>query len=149
MIRFAGLLAYYLFVLLVTYVKGSVKKKGPVAFFLSTLRNIICAVLSCCEHRPVGIPFRDFFVSSRRKSIFGTSFILYSVKDLFLSARRRFYSGVDVLRSSSNSNLLQQVMLELKSLRLHYTRLFPDPRFLLFVLQNIFGYKNAVECLLQ
>ena len=35
------------------------------------------------------------------------------------------------------------------SLRLHYTRLFPDPRFLLFVLQNISGYKNAVECLLQ
>ena len=34
-------------------------------------------------------------------------------------------------------------------LRLHYTRLFPDPRFLLFVLQNIAGYKNAVECLLQ
>ena len=27
-------------------------------------------------------------------------------------------------------------------LRLHYTRLFPDPRFLLFVLQNIAGYKN-------
>ena len=36
-----------------------------------------------------------------------------------------------------------------KRLRLHYTRLFPDPRFLLFVLQNIAGYKNAVECLLQ
>ena len=35
------------------------------------------------------------------------------------------------------------------ALRLHYTRLFPDPRFLLFVLQNIAGYKNAVECLLQ
>ena len=34
-------------------------------------------------------------------------------------------------------------------LRVHYTRLFPDPRFLLFVLQNIAGYKNAVECLLQ
>ena len=34
-------------------------------------------------------------------------------------------------------------------LRLHYTRLFPDRRFLLFVLQNIAGYKNAVECLLQ
>ena len=34
-------------------------------------------------------------------------------------------------------------------LRLHYTRLFPDPRFLFFVLQNISGYKNAVECLLQ
>ena len=34
-------------------------------------------------------------------------------------------------------------------LRLHYTRLFPDPRFLLFVIQNIAGYKNAVECLLQ
>ena len=34
-------------------------------------------------------------------------------------------------------------------LRLHYTRLFPDPRFLLFVLQNVAGYKNAVECLLQ
>ena len=40
-------------------------------------------------------------------------------------------------------------------LRLHYTRLFPDPRlfpdlrFLLLVLQNIAGYKNAVECLLQ
>ena len=34
-------------------------------------------------------------------------------------------------------------------LRLHYTRLFPDPRFLLFVLQNIAGYKNAVECLRQ
>ena len=33
---------------------------------------------------------------------------------------------------------------------LHYTRLVPDPRFLLFVLQNIAGYKNnAVECLLQ
>ena len=25
-----------------------VKKKGPVAFSLSTLRNIICAVLGCC-----------------------------------------------------------------------------------------------------
>ena len=25
-----------------------VKKKGPVAFFLSTLRNMICAVLDCC-----------------------------------------------------------------------------------------------------
>ena len=36
-----------------------------------------------------------------------------------------------------------------RMLRLHYTRLFPDPRFLLFVLQNIAGYKNAVECLLQ
>ena len=35
------------------------------------------------------------------------------------------------------------------ALRLYYTRLFPDPRFLLFVLQNIAGYKNAVECLLQ
>ena len=35
------------------------------------------------------------------------------------------------------------------ALRLHYTRLFPDPRFLLFVLQNIAGYKNAFECLLQ
>ena len=34
------------------------------------------------------------------------------------------------------------------SIRLHYTRLFPDPRFLLFVLQNIAGYKDAVECLL-
>ena len=34
-------------------------------------------------------------------------------------------------------------------LRLHYTRLFPDPRFLLFVLQNISVYENAVECLLQ
>ena len=34
-------------------------------------------------------------------------------------------------------------------LRLHYTRLFPDPRFLFFVLQNIAGYKNAVECLIQ
>ena len=32
---------------------------------------------------------------------------------------------------------------------MRYTRLFPDPRFLLFVLQNISGYKNAVECLLQ
>ena len=32
---------------------------------------------------------------------------------------------------------------------LHYTRLFPDPRFLLFVLQNIAGKKNVVECLLQ
>ena len=31
----------------------------------------------------------------------------------------------------------------------YYTRFFPDPRFLLFVLQNIAGYKNAVECLLQ
>ena len=28
-------------------------------------------------------------------------------------------------------------------------KLFPDPSFLLFVLQNIAGYKNAVECLLQ
>ena len=37
----------------------------------------------------------------------------------------------------------------LEALRLHYIRLFPDPRFLLFVLQNIAGYKNAVECLLQ
>ena len=27
--------------------------------------------------------------------------------------------------------------------------MFPDPRFLLFVLQTIAGYKNAVECLLQ
>ena len=35
------------------------------------------------------------------------------------------------------------------ALRLHYTQLFPDPRFLLLVLQNIAGYKNAVECLLQ
>ena len=35
------------------------------------------------------------------------------------------------------------------SLRLHYARLFLDPRFLLFVLQNIAGYKNAVKCLLQ
>ena len=26
----------------------SVKKKGPVAFSLSTLRNMICAVLGCC-----------------------------------------------------------------------------------------------------
>ena len=34
-------------------------------------------------------------------------------------------------------------------LRLHYTQLFPDPRFFLFVLQNISGYKNAVECLLR
>ena len=34
-------------------------------------------------------------------------------------------------------------------IRLHFTRLFPDPRFLLFELQNIAGYKNAVECLLQ
>ena len=25
-----------------------VKKKGPVAFSLSTLRNMICAVLGCC-----------------------------------------------------------------------------------------------------
>ena len=25
-----------------------VKKKGPVAFALSTLRNMICAVLGCC-----------------------------------------------------------------------------------------------------
>ena len=40
-------------------------------------------------------------------------------------------------------------MLRPDQLRLHYTRLFPDPRFLLFVLQNIAGYKNAVECLLQ
>ena len=31
----------------------------------------------------------------------------------------------------------------------YYKRLFPDPRFLLFVFQNIAGYKNAVECLLQ
>ena len=31
-------------------------------------------------------------------------------------------------------------------LRLHYTRLFPDPRFLLFVLQNIAGYKNDIKC---
>ena len=30
-----------------------------------------------------------------------------------------------------------------------HQKLFPDPRFLLFVLQNIAGYKNAVECLLQ
>ena len=37
-----------------------------------------------CAHRPIRIPFRDFFVSSRRKSIFGTSLILYSVKDLFV-----------------------------------------------------------------
>ena len=35
------------------------------------------------------------------------------------------------------------------ALRLHYTRLFPDPHFLLFVLQNIAGYKKVVECLLQ
>ena len=27
---------------------SSVKKKGPVAFSLSTLRNMICAVLDCC-----------------------------------------------------------------------------------------------------
>ena len=39
--------------------------------------------------------------------------------------------------------------IELILSRLHYTRLFPDPRFLLFVLQNIAGYKNAVECLLK
>ena len=32
---------------------------------------------------------------------------------------------------------------------LYHTRLFPDPRFLLFELQNIAGYKNAVKCLLQ
>ena len=38
---------------------------------------------------------------------------------------------------------------DVRQLRLHYTRLFPDPRFLLFVLQNIACYKNAVECLLQ
>ena len=28
----------------------SVKKKGPVAFSLSTLRNMICAVLGCCGY---------------------------------------------------------------------------------------------------
>ena len=39
------------------------------------------------------------FVSSRGKAIFGTSFILYSIKDFFLSVRRRFYSGVHVLLS--------------------------------------------------
>ena len=32
------------FVWLLTFVK----KKGPVAFSLSTLRNMICAVLGCC-----------------------------------------------------------------------------------------------------
>ena len=31
-------------------------------------------------------------------------------------------------------------------LRLHYTRLFPDPRLLLFVLQNIAGYKKDIKC---
>ena len=30
--------------------------------------------------------------------------------------------------------------------RLHYTRLFPDPLCLLFVLQNIAGYKNDLKC---
>ena len=30
-------------------------------------------------------------------------------------------------------------------LRLHYTRLFPDSRFFLFVLQNIVGYKNDIK----
>ena len=30
-------------------------------------------------------------------------------------------------------------------LRLHYTRLFLDPRFLLFILQNIAGYKNDIK----
>ena len=37
-------------------------------------------------------------------------------------------------------------------LRLQYTRLIPDSRTLLFILQNIVGYIfffNAVECLLQ
>ena len=29
-------------------VTQAVKKKGPVAFSLSTLRNMICAVLGCC-----------------------------------------------------------------------------------------------------
>ena len=36
--------------------------------------------------------------------------------------------------------------LKKNKLRLHYTRLFPDPRFLLFVLQNIAGYKNDIKC---
>ena len=36
-------------------------------------------------------------------------------------------------------------LLPFQSLRLHYTLLFPDPRFLL----NIAGYKIAVEYLLQ
>ena len=32
-------------------------------------------------------------------------------------------------------------------LRLHYnTRLFPDPRVLLFVLQNVAGYENDIKC---
>ena len=48
MTRFAGLRADSLFVLLVTRVEGSVKKKGPVVFCFSTLRNMICAVLGCC-----------------------------------------------------------------------------------------------------
>ena len=33
----------------------------------------------------------------------------------------------------------------LHNLRLHYTRLFPDPLFFLFVLQNIAGYTNDIK----
>ena len=28
-------------------------------------------------------------------------------------------------------------------------QLFPDPRFLLFVLQNIVGYKNKIKCTVE
>ena len=31
-------------------------------------------------------------------------------------------------------------------LRLHYTRLFPDPRVLLIVPQNIAGYESDIKC---
>ena len=63
-----------------------------------------------------------------------------------------YYSKSDPLRlqyTPYDVKYKSDMLLEVFRLRLHYIRLFPDPRFLLFVLQNIAGYKNRVECLLQ
>ena len=59
-----------MFILLVTHVDGSAKKKGPVAFYLSTLRDMICVlskVVVCTEgglYRKLGLgTIRNLLVS--------------------------------------------------------------------------------------
>ena len=45
-----------------------------------------------------------------------------------------------------DNNCVLPVQYILGVLRLQYAQLFPDPRFLLFVLQNMVGYKNEIKC---
>ena len=77
-----------------------------------------------------------------------STFVLFRFR-FFASAFSEFSDQLLLQKRFIRKKVIRRRFCLTHNLRLHYTRLFHDPRFLLFVLQNISGYKNAVECLLH